>query len=161
MISTRLLAALLAASLARPGLAQDAQPIMRGGFAYSGDGVAPPTDDDSLYRALGGRDKIAVFTRDFVRRIAKDDLIGYFFKETDLDRLAKKLTDQFIDLSGGPVQYRGARMAPAHRDMKIGEADFNRLAENLQAAMDQADIPFTTQNRLIALLAPMKREIVK
>jgi hypothetical protein len=27
-------------------------------------------------------------------------------------------------------------------------------------AMDDSDIPFTTQNRLLALLAPMERDIV-
>lgn len=158
------LTAILASCLIPPSHAQDApaEGIKRGGFVYSGDGAAPPpAGDDSLYQALGGREKIAAFTKDFVSRVASDDQIGHFFKETDLPRLAKKLTDQFIDLSGGPVQYRGGRMKPVHHDMKITEADFNRLAEDLQAAMDQADVPFAVQNRLIALLAPMERDIVK
>jgi hemoglobin len=44
--------------------------------------------------------------------------------------------------------------------MGIRNADFNALAEDLQFAMDAAGISFFTQNRLIALLAPMQHDIV-
>jgi hemoglobin len=39
-------------------------------------------------------------------------------------------------------------------------ADFNALVEDLQLAMDDSEIPFATQNRLLAILAPMERDIV-
>lgn len=42
----------------------------------------------------------------------------------------------------------------------IAKKDFNVLVEVLQPSMDDASIPFTTQNRLLALLAPMHRDIV-
>jgi len=47
-----------------------------------------------------------------------------------------------------------------HADLTIDQADFNALVEVLQDAMDAQGIPFAQQNRLLALLAPMHREIV-
>lgn len=131
----------------------------KGGFQYGTMGATPPADD-SLYRDLGGQEKIAAFTTDFVLRIAKDDQIGHYFADVNLDRLARKLTEQFIELSGGPVKYSGRDMDDAHKKMGVTNADFNRLAENLQVSMDKFDVPFRTQNRLVALLASMQRAIV-
>jgi len=36
----------------------------------------------------------------------------------------------------------------------------NALVENLQMAMEKEGVPFQTQNRFLAKLAPMKRDIV-
>ena len=41
----------------------------------------------------------------------------------------------------------------------IGRGHFNALVEDLQIAMDKRGIPFRAQNRLLAKLAPMYREI--
>ena len=54
----------------------------------------------------------------------------------------------------------GRDMAQLHRSMGITNADFDRLAENLQVSMEHHDVPFATQNRLVALLASMQRVIV-
>ncbi len=51
-------------------------------------------------------------------------------------------------------------MGPAHRHLGLTEADFNALVGHLQDAMPAAGTPFRAQLRLLALLAPMKREIV-
>jgi len=51
-------------------------------------------------------------------------------------------------------------MAESHRELEIARGDFNRLVEVLQDCMDAKGIPFGTQNRMLALLAPMHRDIV-
>jgi hemoglobin len=48
----------------------------------------------------------------------------------------------------------------AHKGLHLDEAQFNALVEGLQAAMDDCDVPFRTQNRLLAVLAPMERDVV-
>ncbi len=116
--------------------------------------------DDSLYRDLGGQQKIAAFTDDFVNRLVRDDRIKARFANANIPHLKEKLVEQFSALAGGPVQYDGLGMKAAHASMGLRNADFNALAEDLQSAMDAAGIPFFTQNRLLALLAPMQREIV-
>jgi hemoglobin len=116
--------------------------------------------DPGLFEALGGQEKIAAFTKDFVGIIAADPQIGHFFQRVNKDRLARKLTEQFVELAGGPGHYSGGDMDGVHESLGITNADFNKLAEDLQTAMDRNDIGFATQNRLIALLAPMQRAIV-
>jgi hemoglobin len=51
-------------------------------------------------------------------------------------------------------------MAEVHSTLGITNADFNRLAEDLQVAMDHHGVSFPTQNRLVALLASMQRVVV-
>lgn len=51
-------------------------------------------------------------------------------------------------------------MKSAHADMDINKGHFNALVEVLQSAMDAQGIPFVQQNRLLALLAPMHRDVI-
>jgi hemoglobin len=44
--------------------------------------------------------------------------------------------------------------------MDIKRSDFNALVEVLQISMNRRGIAFGAQNRLLALLAPMHREII-
>ena len=116
--------------------------------------------DDSLYQAFGGKPGIERVMADFVPRLRADPQIGEFFKETKLSELQKQLTDQLCVVSGGPCVYEGETMKNSHADMKIRKADFNALVEVLQQSMDAQGIPFAVQNRMLARLAPMHRDIV-
>lgn len=116
--------------------------------------------DDTLYRALGAKDGIGTLMVDFVGRLRADARIGHFFKDTNPKYLAEQLRDQVCEVSGGPCKLDGPSMKKAHEDMKIGKADFNRLVELLQQAMDARGLPFGVQNQLLARLAPMHRDIV-
>jgi hemoglobin len=51
-------------------------------------------------------------------------------------------------------------MHDAHKGLHLTNADFNALVEDLQAGMDKAGVSFATQNRLLARLAPMNRDVV-
>jgi hemoglobin len=51
-------------------------------------------------------------------------------------------------------------MKTAHQDMDISKGDFNALVEVLQMAMSAQGVAFSTQNQLLARLAPMHRDIV-
>lgn len=121
---------------------------------------AQPTADDSLYKAFGEKAGLNALMDDFVKRLVADKRIGSFFKDTNQANLAQQLTDQLCMLSGGPCVYRGAPMKDVHADMDITKGDFNALVEVLQASMDAKGIPFTVQNRMLARLAPMHREVV-
>jgi len=47
-----------------------------------------------------------------------------------------------------------------HQDLQITNAMFNALAEDLQIAMEQHNVPSSVALKLIAKLAPMQRDIV-
>ena len=113
-----------------------------------------------LYQALGEKPGITRLMDDFVNRLVQDPRIGGHFKEVKPAALKQSLTDQICQLSGGPCQYEGADMKSAHADMDINKGHFNALVEVLQTAMDAQGIPFAQQNRLLALLAPMHRDVI-
>ena len=93
-------------------------------------------------------------------RSVKDPRIGAHFKDVKPAALKESLTDQFCQLSGGPCKYEGADMKSAHADMDINKGHFHALVEVLQGSMDAQGIPFAQQNRLLALLAPMHRDVI-
>lgn len=118
----------------------------------------PP--DDALYQAFGGKPGIAKLMDDFVPRLYADPRIGAFFKDTNQKHLKGQLTDQLCQVAGGPCRYNGPDMKTAHEQMGVSRAHFNALVEQLQLAMDAQGIPFAVQNRMLARLAPMHRDIV-
>lgn len=118
------------------------------------------TSSDELYQSLGAKQGINTFVNSFVAIVLEDPRINKAFKETDTERLAQLLTEQFCELSGGPCKYSGRSMTESHKDMQVTNAHFNALAEDLQVAMEKHNVPSSVQNRLIAKLAPMQRAIV-
>ena len=115
---------------------------------------------DALYKALGEKPGITLIVDDFVDRMASDARISPMFKNTKLPNLKEQIRDQFCVLSGGPCKYEGDTMKASHADLGINKANFNTAVELLQLAMDGQRVPFRAQNKLLALLAPMHRDII-
>nr|WP_297356978.1 group 1 truncated hemoglobin [uncultured Caldimonas sp.] len=116
--------------------------------------------DDTLYRALGEKPGLTRLMDDFVPRLFTDPRMQPFFEGVKQEQLKQQLIDQLCQVSGGPCVYKGADMRSAHGNMEITKADFNALVEVLQEAMAAQRIDFRIQNRLLARLAPMHRDIV-
>lgn len=122
---------------------------------------APPrVADDSLFQALGGRSGLTILTDRFMERLLADARMRPFFKDTDQTHVKEELVLQICELSGGPCRRSGPDMKQAHDGMDITKGDFNALVEVLQDTMDAQGIPFGAQNRLLAKLAPMHRQII-
>lgn len=116
--------------------------------------------DDALYLDLGQRENIERFVGETLALAVKDPRIARDFDNINLDWLRGRITLQLCAISGGPCRYTGRDMAAAHKGLHLATLDFNALTEDLQIAMDHAGVPFRTQNRLVALLAPMYRDVV-
>lgn len=121
---------------------------------------AEGSPDDSIYQAFGGQPGLVKLMDDFVPRLMADPRLQPFFKDTNLTNLKEQLVSQLCMVSGGPCKYAGADMKSVHADFEIRKGDFNALVEVLQQAMDAQGIAFRAQNRLLARLAPMHREII-
>ncbi len=126
----------------------------------SGAQAQPTPGDDSLYQSIGGQSGLVRLMDDFMVRLLADTRMRPFFKDADQAALKKQLVLQFCEVSGGPCRRDGPTMKEAHDGMDITRGDFNALVEVLQDAMDAQGVPFAAQNRLLARLAPMHRDIV-
>ena len=114
----------------------------------------------SLFEELGGQQGIEQVADRFVRILIADERTEQAFADTDLDRFYEKVVEQFCELTGGPCVYSGDSMKDVHKGMNISEADFNAVVEILQKAMDQNSVSLSAQNRLLALLAPMRSDML-
>lgn len=131
-----------------------------GAQAQSAASAAPAGATDPLFGALGGKPGIDAIVDDLVPRLFADEQVGKFFAKTDRPDFRKQLADQMCSVAGGPCVYGGATMKKSHADFQIDKAHFNRVVELLQASMDVRGVPFADQNRLLARLAPMHRDVI-
>lgn len=116
--------------------------------------------DDSLFQAFGGQPGLKRLMDDFMDRLLADARMKPFFQDVDQKHVKEELVLQFCEVAGGPCRRSGPDMKKAHDAMDISKADFNALVEVLQQAMDAQGIAFSAQNRMLAQLAPMHREII-
>lgn len=108
---------------------------------------------------FGGEAGLTRLMDTFMAGLLADDKMGPFFANSDQVRVKRQLVEQFCVILGGDCTYTGRDMKTAHAGLGIERADFNRLVEVLQVAMYEHDVPFTAQNKLLAKLAPMHREM--
>jgi hemoglobin len=121
---------------------------------------APAAAEDTLYTDMGGKAGIDRMVDEVEKVYLADPRIKDIFGESNLERLNGKLKEHFCVVAGGPCVYTGHSMEAAHKGLHLHNADFNALVEDLQTAMDKCQIPFATQNRFLARLAPMQHQVV-
>lgn len=121
---------------------------------------AQPVMAEGLYQDFGEKAGLTKMVHEFIGVVASDKRINNFFKDTDLVMLQEQLVDQFCEATGGGCKYTGGDMKKIHSDMGVNTANFNALVEDLQAAMTKQGISSSTQNKLLAKLAPLQRDIV-
>ena len=115
----------------------------------------------SLYDRLGGKPAITAVVDDFVGNVAADDRINKFFAKTNIARLKIRLVEQICAGSGGPCTYKGRSMKAAHRGMGVSGADFGALVGDLKLTLNKFQVPAREQGELLAILGPMKKDIVE
>jgi hemoglobin len=126
------------------------------------DGMATgaTTATPSLYQRLGGKPAITAVVDDFVANVAADSRINERFANTNIPRLKNMLVEQICEATGGPCKYTGRDMKSAHRGMKITDAEFNALVEDLVKSLDKFKVPAKEKGELLAALGGMKPDIV-
>jgi hemoglobin len=123
--------------------------------------VAPHiTSDTKLLEDFGGKAGLVAIMDDFMINLLADSRTRPFFENADQTRIKAMLVDQFCEILNGGCTYGGRDMVTVHRGMGVTERDFYTLVEALQKAMSKHNVPFGSQNRLLAALAPQHRDIV-
>jgi hemoglobin len=116
--------------------------------------------DDAVYKGLGGKEGIKKIVDTFKPMVLADPRIKETFSDSDMTHVGMRLEEQLCVLSGGPCTYGGEPMKETHGGLKISNAQFNALTENLQSAMEKNGVASSVANQLVAKLAPMQRDIV-
>ena len=115
----------------------------------------------SLYNRLGGQPAIEAVVKDFAGKVLADKRINKKFARSDAPRLVKNLTDFVCVATGGPCKYTGQDMKTAHKKMAVTTAEFNALAEDLTATLNQFKVPQKERDELLGAIAPLAKDIVE
>jgi len=140
---------LLLAAYLLPGLAAGALP--------SGQTQSEHT---AIFRAFGERPGLVRIVDDLMLNLLADPRTQVFFENADQEHIKAMLVEQLCEILGGPCIYTGEDMGKVHRRQKITTAHFNALVEDLQDALDKNGIPYHAQNRLMAKLAAMHKQVI-
>jgi hemoglobin len=124
-------------------------------------GIAAGAAHVSLYGRLGGQEGVATIANTLIDRVATDPSLKRSFDGSNLGRIKKLLAEQICDLSGGPCHYSGDPMKQVHAGHHISEAEFYGMVAALREVLRRQHVSQGASNQLIALLAPMKRDIVE
>ena len=114
----------------------------------------------SLYDDLGGKSGLSAIVSDTIDAAVADPRTADKLDNINIPRLKQRITEQICELTGGPCHFHGISMKGAHAYLELHDRHFNALVEDMRNAMDKAGVPFRIQNKLLALLAPMRRDIV-
>ena len=118
------------------------------------------SDDAGIYKEFGEKAGLVIIMDDFMVNLLKDPRTRSSFEKADQKHIKEQLVDQFCYILNGPCEYKGAKMKPIHANLGVNRESFNALVEQLQFAMDKNNVPFRAQNKLLAVLAPMHRDII-
>jgi len=125
---------------------------------------AQQSQTKTLYQRLGGYDAIAAVSDDFIMRLGSDPQFARFFTGFSMDsqkRLRQMIVELLCQESGGPCFYTGRSMKQSHAGLRISEADWDKSAVHLTAAMDRFKVGAQEKNEVLALAGRLKPDIVE
>lgn len=123
--------------------------------------TAAQADQRTLYEQMGGEPKMRAIAEEFTRVLLADDRTNFTFAESDTEKFTQLFFEQISEVTGGPVKYTGRSMHESHEKLNITNEMFNALVEDLYIAFERNDVPYRLQNKVMAIFAPMQRDIVK
>jgi hemoglobin len=118
-----------------------------------------PMEGTETFNAFGGKEGLVKIMDDFMIGLVADPRTKPFFDNNKQAFIKAMLVEQMCELMNGGCKYPGRDMTTSHANMKVNREAFNALVEQFQFAMDKHNVPFSAQNKLLAKLAPMYRQI--
>ena len=115
----------------------------------------------STFEDFGQKAGLVKLMDQFMADLISNEKTRPHFVNSDQKRIKEQLVDQFCEVLEGPCKYTGKSMAESHSGLDISKNEFNALVEVLRTTMSKQNIPVRAQNKLLAKLAPMHRDIIR
>ncbi len=115
----------------------------------------------SLYARMGGSETVTAVVAELIDHSVADPKLKRSFEGVDVARVKRLLVEQICSLAGGGCTYSGDSMRDVHAGLKIEQSEFYGLVEVLREALRSHGVGLRERNELLAILAPMKRDVVE
>lgn len=122
--------------------------------------VSADEKQSELFNDFGGKPGLVKVVDDFMIGLLAEPKTKPSFINADQKHIKEMLVDQFCELLEGPCKYTGKSMEKSHSGLDIKKSEFNALVECLRTAMSKNNVPMRSQNKLLARLAPMHKDII-
>ena len=132
------------------------------GLVLAGCFASGPTraDTPTLYERLGGAGVVEVIARDLVDSASTDPQTRRAFEGVTLSRTRTHIAVMLCQITDGGCVREGDTMREIHAGLGISQREFYSLVEQLREILQRHSIGLRERNELLALLAPMKRDVV-
>ncbi len=109
---------------------------------------------------MGGEFSLRLIINDFVGRVFADTMIGYLFRNADINR-AREMEYQFAaSYLGGPVLYQGRLLTSAHEAHHILDGHFARRLQILKDVLAEHRCPPSAVEHWVTHTERLKSKIV-
>lgn len=109
---------------------------------------------------LGGRAKVAELIASFVDRIVHDAMIGFLFRNVNIEVLKVRETD-FAEAHLGGAAYAGRPIRDAHARHRIMGGQFNRRMVLLERTLDEFRVPEDIKRRWLDQNRGLRTQVTK
>ncbi|MDQ4068954.1 MAG: group 1 truncated hemoglobin [Actinomycetota bacterium] len=116
----------------------------------------------TIYDEIGGEPGITAVVEALYRRVLADPDLARYFEGRDVGRLeAHQRALLTVALGGTAEEYNGRMMHPAHAGLGITDRAFDKVLGHLAAALADAGVAPVTVARILAMLQPLRTDVVQ
>ncbi|MGY6217792.1 globin domain-containing protein [Methylolobus aquaticus] len=117
-----------------------------------------------LYDRIGGDKAMEVLVDDFYRRVLKDDFVGRFFEDVDMEAQHLKQKSFLAMAFGGPYPYSGKDLRSVHKrlidELGLTDAHFDRVLQHFRDTVIAAQLPEPEVNGLCEILEGFRDDVM-
>jgi hemoglobin len=116
--------------------------------------------ENSLYHKLGGQAALSAVVDAFYVKVLADARIKHHFDDINMEKQIRRQKAFLSAAFGGPIAWAGKDMRKAHIDLKLTEADFNAVAENLVSTLKDFKVQQELIDQVVAIASSVKDDVL-
>lgn len=114
----------------------------------------------SLYQRIGGKAALDAAVDLFYVKVLADKRVNHFFEDVNMKAQARKQKEFLAHVLGAPTAWTGKDMRKAHENLDLREADFQAIAENLQATLTELKLDEKIIGEIMTIVASTKKDVL-
>ncbi len=118
-------------------------------------------DTRTPYERLGGGSAIKAVVGRLYEELLADPATAGFFTGVEMHKLKAHMAALLSQVLGGPNEYTGQELGPAHAGLGITDADYDRVGGHLVAVLGEFDVPADIVDQVGAILESVRSAIVE
>jgi hemoglobin len=122
---------------------------------------AAPPEPKPLIERVGGKDALKGVLETFAKNVQGDKKVSKIFgKSLKIEAFRDMLFEHICEKAGGDCKYTGKPWKDAFKGLKVTEAQWDTLLEDLKAAMEEKKVAEAELGDVVSTLGELKDQVV-